>query len=205
MLAAVNQVDTSGQQAVTTSVKKILGKDDFLKLMITQLKYQDPLEPTDNKDFIAQMAQFSSLEQMMNMGNGFQSLAGMQESTLREYTISQAINMIGRTVKAVIPAAEVTGTINLESTNLYLEASNASRLLQVLAKSTAVTLLGKEGQMYQVKLADGTTGYVDEAALTVNEAPSLIGVVTGMKIVDNVPNVIVSGKVVPISLIEEVA
>ncbi len=44
-----------------------LGKDSFLKLMMTQLQHQDPLSPMDNKDFIAQMAQFSSVEQMANI------------------------------------------------------------------------------------------------------------------------------------------
>ena len=49
-----------------------LGKDAFLQLMITQLRYQDPLDPMDNKDSIAQMAQFSALEQMQNLNNNMQ-------------------------------------------------------------------------------------------------------------------------------------
>ncbi|HAA09629.1 MAG TPA: flagellar hook capping protein, partial [Syntrophomonas sp.] len=44
-----------------------LGKDDFLKLMITQLRYQNPLEPMDNTQYISQMASFSALEQMQNL------------------------------------------------------------------------------------------------------------------------------------------
>lgn len=63
-----------------------LGKDDFLKLLVTQLQYQDPLKPQDNQQFMAQMAQFSALEQMQNIA---------QDSTM-----TQAINLIGKNVEA---------------------------------------------------------------------------------------------------------
>ena len=48
-----------------------LGKDEFLQLLVTQMQYQDPLNPTSDTEFIAQMAQFSSLEQMQNLNNNF--------------------------------------------------------------------------------------------------------------------------------------
>lgn len=99
-MTTVNNVSDAGstqsQEAVSRTVKNVLGKDDFLKLLLTQLKYQDPLEPTDNKDFIAQMAQFSALEQMTNMSDGFTKLVQMQETLFRESTVSQAVGLIGK-------------------------------------------------------------------------------------------------------------
>ena len=74
-----------------------LGKDDFLKLLVTQLRYQNPLEPMDNKEYIAQLAQFSSLEQMQNLN--------MQLANL------SAISTIGKTAKAVVEQKEIEGII----------------------------------------------------------------------------------------------
>ena len=54
-----------------------LGKDDFLSILITQLKYQDPTAPMEDKQFIAQMAQFSTLEQMTGMANNFSKLTSV--------------------------------------------------------------------------------------------------------------------------------
>ncbi|HYK74786.1 MAG TPA: flagellar hook assembly protein FlgD [Pseudoneobacillus sp.] len=57
----------------------ILGKDDFLKILMTQLQNQDPLNPMQDKDFIAQMATFSSLEQMTNMGKSIDQFVELQK------------------------------------------------------------------------------------------------------------------------------
>ena len=72
-----------------------LGKDAFLQLLITQLQNQDPTNPMDDRDFIAQMAQFSSLEQMQNMTKTMESLLVSQQQTqLMNYT-----TFVGKEVK----------------------------------------------------------------------------------------------------------
>jgi flagellar basal-body rod modification protein FlgD len=72
-----------------------LGKNDFLKLLVTELKNQDVLNNTDNKEFVARMAQFSSLEQMENLNRN--TLAYMQA----QFT-TQAGGLIGRTVETSV-------------------------------------------------------------------------------------------------------
>ncbi|MDM5332729.1 flagellar hook assembly protein FlgD [Ureibacillus composti] len=72
-----------------------LGKDAFLQILITQLQNQDPTQPMDDKQFISQMAQFSSLEQMQNVASGIKDLLeSQQQSQLMNYT-----SFIGKEVK----------------------------------------------------------------------------------------------------------
>ena len=78
----------------TREANNNLGKDDFLKLLITQLTHQDPTQPMEDREFIAQMAQFSTLEQMTNMNEGFSTLSNMLQS-------NQAMGLLGKTVEII--------------------------------------------------------------------------------------------------------
>jgi len=77
-----------------------LSKDDFLKLLITELTHQDPIEPLEDRDFIAQMAQFSSLEQITQLSHAIENFFSDYEKLLRANQLSQATSLIGHYVKA---------------------------------------------------------------------------------------------------------
>ncbi|HSV55621.1 MAG TPA: flagellar hook assembly protein FlgD [Magnetospirillaceae bacterium] len=81
-----------------------LDKDDFLKILLAQLQHQDPTNPMEDREFIAQMAQFSSLEQMTNMGREFSKVASM----LR---LGEAQGMLGRRVEISTGQSTITGSV----------------------------------------------------------------------------------------------
>ncbi|NLY79966.1 MAG: flagellar hook assembly protein FlgD [Lysinibacillus sp.] len=86
---------SSYKKPVRETGNSVLGKDDFLKILITQLQYQDPTNPVEDKEFIAQMAQFSTLEQMQNMTKAMEDLLDSQLQTqLMTYT-----TFVGQEVK----------------------------------------------------------------------------------------------------------
>ncbi len=81
-----------------------LGRDDFLKILITQLSYQDPTAPMQDKEFIAQMAQFSSLEQMTAMAKDFSKLTAIIGS-------NEASTSLGKNVEVVEGERLIQGAV----------------------------------------------------------------------------------------------
>ncbi len=92
---------TSASQAAAQSTTASTGttdvsKDDFLKLLITQMQNQDPLNPMDDTTFLSQLAQFSSLEQMQNLNEAFSQSMGLTQTMSN----SAAAGLIGRKIQA---------------------------------------------------------------------------------------------------------
>jgi flagellar basal-body rod modification protein FlgD len=88
----------------TRQPQQSLGKDDFLKILITQLSYQDPTAPMEDKEFIAQMAQFSTLEQMTGMAKDFSKLTSMLMG-------NEATSALGRSVEIIEGERNVQGIV----------------------------------------------------------------------------------------------
>jgi flagellar basal-body rod modification protein FlgD len=81
-----------------------LGLQDFMKILLTQLTYQDPLKPMDNQAFMAQMAQFTSLEQSQRLNDKVQQLIENQAAL-------QSIGLVGRTVDVALATGQGSGVV----------------------------------------------------------------------------------------------
>lgn len=81
-----------------------LRQDDFIRLFVAQLNFQDPLEPVDNREFLAQLAQFAGLEQARVTGEGVTSLVTMG-------TTEQSIGILGRPVEVGTDSGPLSGTV----------------------------------------------------------------------------------------------
>ena len=93
-MSTVNPVSNTSSSSSTTPAKTAtptLGKDDFLKLLVGQLQHQDPLAPSDDQQWIGQMAAFSQLEQVSNM-------AASTEKIVDTLNTNGALSLIGHTV-----------------------------------------------------------------------------------------------------------
>jgi flagellar basal-body rod modification protein FlgD len=81
-----------------------IGLQDFLRILLTQLSFQDPLKPMDNQAFMAQMAQFASLEQTQRLNVNLEQLLASQSAL-------QSVGLIGRSVDVETPSGVITGTV----------------------------------------------------------------------------------------------
>ncbi|WP_134059343.1 flagellar hook assembly protein FlgD [Rheinheimera aquimaris] len=104
---SIGGVATSQNNAVTNN--SAISQEEFIKLFLAQLNYQDPLEPVDNSEFLAQLAQFSSLEQSRQMNDNIVGLLSMNSS-------NQALTLLGKSVQVTTQTgASFTGTVQAVS------------------------------------------------------------------------------------------
>jgi len=105
-----NNMDISGISsndpvtgAASTAPSSTLDKDAFLKLLVTQVKNQDPLQPQGGTEYVAQLAQFSSLEQMQNLNDNIVGLALLQQNNALMSQLTQSSALIGQNVEWTDP------------------------------------------------------------------------------------------------------
>jgi len=116
-----------------TSTMKSVGKDEFMKLLLAQLKNQDPLKPMDGTDFAVQLAQFTSLEQLSSLN------AELKAQSVNQMTLgyAQSANMIG---KEVVASSGNTITANGQTVDLNYSLAND-------AQSVTISIMDKDGKL----------------------------------------------------------
>lgn len=98
-------LDSVASTSATASSNSTLGIQDFLKILSTQLSYQDPLKPMDNQEFLAQMAQFTNLQQTQQMNTKMDQMLANQVAT-------QGVSLLGRTVEVTTSSGTTTGVVS---------------------------------------------------------------------------------------------
>ena len=95
-----SKTDYDAMQAAnaTTRANDALDKDAFLQLLVTQMQYQDPLDPQDNSEYVAQLAQFSSLEQMTNVYKSIEDVSKLVSNIDTSVLVGQLSSMIGKDI-----------------------------------------------------------------------------------------------------------
>lgn len=115
---------TNNPNPTATAKSSALDKDAFLQLLVTQMKYQDPLEPTDNTEYVSQLATFSSLEEMQNMTNAME--------------ITRASSLVGQYVTVNVKN-ETTGNTTLTGGKVdYVVVENNKAYLNINGKNYSI-------------------------------------------------------------------
>lgn len=100
-MASIEAINGTGQQLYTYN--NSLSKEDFLQLLLCQLKQQDPLEPVSNTEFLAQMSQLTSVETLQDLNKKMEQLVTLQQLAWEQQEIAYSASLLGRIVEAVNP------------------------------------------------------------------------------------------------------
>lgn len=130
-VAAVNDrastASAVGNPSAAGRTAPAMGKEDFLKLLVAQLSHQDPLKPTDGTQFVAELAQFSNLEQAISANKQLGDIADKQGRALEQ----QAYGLIGKRVSADTSTVSVDA-FNASSIHFQTSAATAHTSVQII-------------------------------------------------------------------------
>lgn len=128
-IEALNKIanDSVNQQKLKSQA---LGKDAFLELMMTQLAHQDPLSPLDNQEMIAQMAQFSSVEQMGAMNENMEKTVDQNDQIIDAILLMASQNLNNDTSSSIETLIEKTDQSNELNTNILNELIKLNKAME---------------------------------------------------------------------------
>ena len=159
-----NSAAYEATQTKETKKNDDLGKETFLQLLVTQLQNQDPLDPQDNSSYIAELAQFSSLEQMTNVAKSLEDLGKVVGNIDTSVLVGQLSSMIGMNIDWVLTVNESDAEGNPLSHN---ESKTGVVTGVTIVEGNPSVVVESEGQKYMVDISNIGHVYnpVEEAAV----------------------------------------
>lgn len=210
------QSQAAGALSQAAGAGQAMGKDEFLKLLVTQLENQDPLEPMDNTEFVAQLAQFSTLEGITNLQGSVDGMTGSMDS-MRDMGTAE---LIDRMVKTESEDFTFDGTEALAG---YELAGPASEVVVTVRNSSGVPVKrinagSAEGGAYEF-VWDGTddqgvasepgvysidVSAIDDSGAEVGASPFTFSKVTGVEFGPEGPSLMTGSGKISASKIKEI-
>jgi flagellar basal-body rod modification protein FlgD len=211
-VSTVTQAGSSTSSTTTNSTSKtVMGKDDFMKMLIAQLKNQDPLNPMDGKDFAAQLAQFSTVEQLMNMST---SLSGMSTS-ISGMNNAQMATLIGNEVIAQGNSITVNGAVSSLSYNLsgaiqkgtvkiYDSSGTLVKTLNLGNQNAGVNTLTWDSSDLESGNYTFDVSAMDKSGIAVPVTTTITGTISGVSYKDGTPYITVNGQDIAFSSVTSI-
>lgn len=187
----LDKLGLKSAEEVRNNSRDTLGQEEFLTLMTAQLQNQDPMEPMDNGDFIAQMAQFSTVTGITDMANSMKAMA----DELKQFRVASISNIMGNSV--LVPGdvtvadrnGELHGVFELDKTSIdtrvnFVDAQNGELLKAKNMGPQATGLIGFEWRDLPASYRDGSKEIRVEVMVNHGEGlenlqPSLFSKVVG--------------------------
>ena len=220
MIISPLPTDARGNPLATGSQKE-LGRDEFLQLFVTKLRYQDPMEPMSDEAFVAQLAQFSALEQMTNINATLE--ASLQWNVLNNQTINNSVaaQLIGNEVVADLSiigleengSAKASYQLSAFAKNVTIEIRDESgELVRTLSQEDAEPGMnsviwdgkGDSGETMPVGLYHVSVSASGEDGLPVTVSERLVGIVQGVIYREGIAFLKVSGVEIALGDIREI-
>lgn len=218
MISSINKLNTYTTDTEKREIKKALGKEDFLRLLVTQMQFQDPLKPMEHTEFTAQLAQFSSLDQLFAINNGLKGLSDIQDGINRMHSV----NFIGKEVRASGNKVYIGEDTPSTKIGYYLNRDMSGITVRIFDKdgrAVRTIELGPQDAGDHTAVWDGRDnlgGVLSPGEYTfsvtaenlegkeMDMLTNITGVVTGISFEESIPYLMVGGIRVPVAYITEV-
>lgn len=217
MMDGISGTGAAAPSSVFTPAGGAMGKDEFLQLLVAQLKNQDPMNPMEGQEFAAQLAQFSTVEQLVNVNEQLTGQAEYTAALAGAMNSSAAVGVLGRSVVAVGDAVEVTaGTAAVQIDVGGAGGAATVRIYDSADRLVAEVDAGAVGGGRQTLALDGL-GEVPDGAYryevdvtnaageSITTTTLVSGTVSGVKYDMNGPVLMIGSMMIPLNAVVEVS